>query len=179
MMTTNVLTFQIIKSQDLTERKYQEILGLCCRAYGRNLKPLMDTFHEATHILGFIDTNLVTHALWITRWLQSGDSPLLRTAYVEAVATEERYRRRGFASEVMKKLAKEIQEFDLGALSPGVTDLYSSLGWQSWWGPLYIRTQEELIHIPNEQVMILFLPETPALDLDAPLSAEWREGELW
>jgi hypothetical protein len=29
------------------------------------------------------------------------------------------------------------------------------------------------------KVMILRLPCTPPLDLDAPLSAEWREGELW
>jgi hypothetical protein len=28
-------------------------------------------------------------------------------------------------------------------------------------------------------VMILRLPRTPPLDLDAPLSIEWREGDLW
>ena len=33
---------------------------------------------------------------------------------------------------------------------------------------------------PDETVMILRLPRTPPdLDLDAPLSAEWRRGELW
>jgi hypothetical protein len=33
---------------------------------------------------------------------------------------------------------------------------------------------------PDEQVMVLRLPRTPAgLSLDAPLSAEWREGEFW
>jgi aminoglycoside 2'-N-acetyltransferase I len=31
----------------------------------------------------------------------------------------------------------------------------------------------------EEQVMILRLPKTPPLDPNAPLSAEWREGELW
>jgi hypothetical protein len=33
---------------------------------------------------------------------------------------------------------------------------------------------------PDETVMILRLRATPAdLDLHAPLSAEWRRGELW
>jgi aminoglycoside 2'-N-acetyltransferase I len=32
---------------------------------------------------------------------------------------------------------------------------------------------------PDEQVMVLRLPRTPLLDLDAALTAEWRPGELW
>jgi hypothetical protein len=36
-----------------------------------------------------------------------------------------------------------------------------------------------LISTPEEQIMILQLPQTPPLDLTLPLSAEWREGEVW
>ena len=36
-----------------------------------------------------------------------------------------------------------------------------------------------LLPTPEEQVMVLRLPKTPPLDLELPLSAEWREGEVW
>ena len=32
---------------------------------------------------------------------------------------------------------------------------------------------------PDDRVMVKLLPETPPLNLDDPLSAEWRAGELW
>jgi hypothetical protein len=35
------------------------------------------------------------------------------------------------------------------------------------------------VDTPDERVMILSLPQTPSLDLDLPLSVEWREGEVW
>ena len=104
----------------------------------------------------------------------------MRTAYVEAVATDHPYRRRGYASMVMKRLAKEIIEYDLGGLSPSEPRFYQKLGWELWQGPLFIRKGDELLPSPEEeQVMILRLPGTPEFDLRAPLSAEWREGELW
>jgi len=53
------------------------------------------------------------------------------------------------------------------------------MGWQSWRGPLAIRTEAGLLATPGEAVMILRLPHTPPLALDGPLSAEWRIGELW
>jgi len=173
------LSLEIIDSKDLSEQEYSEILELCSRAYQQDLKPFLDTFNGATHILGRYRGLLVAHALWITRRLQCADLPTLRTAYVEAVATDEKYRKRGFASVIMERLAKEISQFDLGALCTGSPDFYARLGWQLWQGSLFIRTKERLIPTPNEQVMVLFLPNTPVLNLEAPLSAEWREGELW
>jgi len=178
-MTVENIYFQIIRSQELTEQEYMEILELCSQAYQRDFKPFLETFCNATHILGRINSMLVVHALWVTRWLQSATIPPLRTAYVEAVATEESYRGRGFATAIMRRIAKEIKHFDLGALSPSVPDLYARLGWQLWRGPLFIRTNEGLVPTPNEQVMVLLLPNTPVLDLTSALSAEWREGELW
>jgi hypothetical protein len=57
--------------------------------------------------------------------------------------------------------------------------MYARLGWEFWRGPLFIRRAGRLIPTPDEEVMILRLPKTPPLDLEAPLSVEWREGELW
>ena len=123
---------------------------------------------------------LVSHALWLTRWLQADEGPLLRTAYVEAVATEKAFRGLGYASAIMKRVEEEIQGYDLGALSPFSVAYYERLGWELWRGPLYIRTEKGLVPTPSdEHVMILRLPKTPALDVNVSLSAEWREGELW
>jgi aminoglycoside 2'-N-acetyltransferase I len=80
----------------------------------------------------------------------------------------------------MKRLAQEIRAYDLGGLSPFSVAYYARLGWELWRGPLFIRTDDGLLPtLEAEDVMILRLPNTPDLDLDAPLSAEWREGELW
>lgn len=177
----DIPVLEVKKAADLSEREYSEIQTLCTRAYGRDFKPFLISFHNPTHVLGRIRGKLVSHALWVTRWLQSGDTKPWRTAYVEAVATDENYRRKGYASAVMRRLAEEIIDYDIGGLCTGHSfDLYSKLGWQLWRGPLYIRRDGELSATPEEKgVMVLALPKTPPLDLKAPLSAEWREGELW
>lgn len=179
-MEIKSLSLQVIRGENLSEREYSEILALCSDAYQRDFQPFLKTFPNATHILGRIRGRLVSHALWITRWLQNGNFPPWQTAYVEAVATDKRYRRKGYASTVMSRLADEIKDYDIGGLSAGHCDLYSRLGWQLWRGPLFIRTDSGLIATPEEKgVMVLVLPKTPPLDLCTSLSAEWREGELW
>ncbi len=180
MNTSDQLDIKVIRGELLSDIDRQGIVAFCSRAYEQDMEPLFDTFANATHVLGFHNGSLVSHALWVTRYLQVGTGPLLRTAYVEAVATEEAYRNRGFATAIMQRLADEIQDFDLVALSPFSVAYYGRLGWELWRGPLFIRTEDGLLPSPaDEEVMILRLPQTPALDLQQPLSAEWREGELW
>jgi aminoglycoside 2'-N-acetyltransferase I len=180
-MTPDNLSLEVKKSIDLSEHERSEILTLCTGAYQTDYRPFMATFFNPTHVLGRINRKLVSHALWITRWLQNGDAKPWRTAYIEAVATEESYRKRGYASAVMRRLAEEIKDFDIGGLSTGHSKhLYATLGWQLWRGPLFIRTDRGLLATPEEKgVMVLPLPQTPPLNLDTPLSVEWREGELW
>jgi hypothetical protein len=82
----------------------------------------------------------------------------------------------------MRQLHAHIaaQGFDLGGLSPFSVDYYARLGWERWRGPLAIRSETGLQPSPSDEcAMILRLPKTPALNLDAQLSAEWRRGELW
>jgi aminoglycoside 2'-N-acetyltransferase I len=171
---------QVIHGKLISETLKKEIISLCNRAYEEDMEPLLETFMDATHILGYLDGVLVSHALWVTRYLQMGTGPIMRTAYVEAVATDANYRNRGFAASVMKHLIGEIQDYDLAALSPFSVEYYGRLGWEMWHGPLFIRTKDELLPSPDdEEVMIFRLPKTPVLDLNASLSAEWREEELW
>jgi len=176
---TPQLILDVIKSENLSEQERSEIIGLCSRAFNTNYEPLFQTFNEATHILARLQESLVSHALWITRYLKYVELPIFRTAYVEAVATEDAYRGRGFAMKVVQKLASEIMGFELGALSPSNHRLYVRLGWELWRGPLFISSPEGWVSTPDDEVMILRLPKTPRLDINAPLSAEWREGELW
>ena len=173
------LILETIHTSQLAVEQVAAIHALCNRAYARDLTPLFKTFTDATHVLGILENSLVSHAMWVIRWLQSGNGPYLRTAYVEMVATEPLFQRRGFASLVMRRLAEAISDFDLGCLCPAEPELYAKLGWFFWRGPLFIRALDGLIPTPDEKVMVLRLPKTPYLDLDLSLSAEWREGEVW
>ena len=180
MIHNTLLTIQLWPSHHLPATVRQEIISLCNRAYEEEMEALLKTFTNATHLLGYYNGQLVSHALWVTRYLQSGTGRQLRTAYVEAVATDPPYRNRGFATAIMQRLVSEILDYDLAALSPFNVVYYARLGWELWRGPLFIRQNDQLLPSPSdEEVMIFRLPKTPTLALEAPLSAEWREGELW
>jgi aminoglycoside 2'-N-acetyltransferase I len=176
------LKVDVLHVDQLTPEQLAEIHAFCQRAYAVydvDLEPLFRTFTDTTHVIGWWGSAMVSHAMWVTRWLQPSDQPPLRTAYVEMVATEPEFQGRGFATAVMRRLASAIDDFEMGGLSPAEPMLYTKLGWVFWQGPLFIRTQDSLISTPDGSVMILRLPGTPTLDLTLPLSAEWREGELW
>jgi aminoglycoside 2'-N-acetyltransferase I len=174
------MDISVVRGECLSDQEKANIISFCTRAYEEDMQPFFNTFPNPTHVLGTYNGLLVSHALWVTRYVQVGTRPVLKTAYVEAVATEKAYRNRGFATAIMKRLACEIQDYDLAALSPFSAAYYQRLGWELWQGPLSIRTENGLLPSPTEeQVMILRLAGTPDLDLSAPISVEWREGEVW
>lgn len=176
---TNQLHLEVAGAESLSPATHAAVLALCNEAYEEELSALFATFISPVHVLAYLGDALVSHAMWVTRWLQPGTLPLLRTAYVEMVATAPAHQGAGFGTAVMQRLAAEIQNFDLGGLSTGSHGFYARLGWQSWRGPLFIRTDTGLLPVPDDSMMFLRLPKTPALDVTAPLSAEWRAGELW
>ncbi len=167
----------VVAGADLRTTDADAIAELCRRAYGEPLS--LTDFPDPHHVIGRCGAAIVSHALWVTRWLQVGEGPLLRTAYVEAVATDPRHRRLGFGTQVMRSLAARVTDYDLAALSPAVADFYRRLGWVAWRGPLSIRSSGGLVPTPDEDVMIMRLSRSPHLDIGAPLSVEWRSGELW
>jgi aminoglycoside 2'-N-acetyltransferase I len=176
---TDQLRIEVASADSLSPATYAAIISLCDEAYEEELSSLFATFINPTHVMAYLGDVLVSHAMWVTRWLQPGALPLLRTAYVEMVATAPAYQGQGFGTAVMQRLAGEIQDFDLGGLSTGSPGFYARLGWQSWRGPLFIRTDTGVLPVPDDSMMFLRLPKMPALDVTAPLSAEWRAGELW
>lgn len=172
------LTLQMCKSVDVTPDVAQAILEMCSLAYEEDFSSSL-IYENPVHVLGWLGSELVSHAMWVERWLQIGDEAPRRTAYIEAVATHPDYQKKGYASHVLRHLAEAIEDFELAALSPSDAAFYQRLGWELWRGPLSIRTEQGIEPTPGEEVMILRLPKTGAIDLDAPISAEWRKGEVW
>ena len=175
-----LLATEVIATGATSASSLREICDLCTEAYQEDFSVYLEFLGSGVHVIGRLDSEIVSHAMWVTRMLEPDGGSALRTAYVEAVATKPAYQRRGFASGILTRLASEIRDFDLGALSPSDPSFYARLGWEPWRGPLFIRTDHGLQPTPGESVMILRLPRTLAdLDLSASLSAEWRPGELW
>jgi aminoglycoside 2'-N-acetyltransferase I len=116
-----------------------------------------------------------------TRWLQTDGSPLLRTAFVDAVSTLPSHQRRGVGSSVMRRLASSIDDYEVGCLQTDAAVTFSErLGWESWRGPLAGRTDDGLVPTREQHgVMVLRLPATPWLDLDALLTIERQASRYW
>jgi aminoglycoside 2'-N-acetyltransferase I len=176
---------QVVSAERLNLRERAEIIRLCEAAYGENFAHLFNDLPDSVHILARDDTGLlVSHIEWVPRWLQPTGHGLLRTAYVEAVATSPEHQRRGLASGLLRRFQEIVRDdatWELAALSPSDSAFYARLGWELWEGPLAIRHDGRIEPTPSdEEVMILTLPRTPAtLVRTSLLTAEWRVGELW
>lgn len=177
--TVGRTTVELKEGAALSEAEWGAIIALCEAAFAEDFSRAFAPFARSWHVLVRQEGALVCHACWVERWLQSTGLSLLHTAYIEAVATHPAWQRRGYGQLAMERIAGEIVGYDLGALSPAVAPFYERLGWEHWRGPTAIRTATGLLPTPDEEIMILRLPQTPPLDLDAPITAEWREGELW
>ena len=155
------------------------ILGVCDAAYGTATAPLFASLGPGDHLLGLRHGALVSHLMWVTRWLQPAGRRPLRTAYVEMVATAPSMQRQGYASALLEHFVPLVGDYELAALCPAAEGLYAQLGWRFWRGPLSARKNGRILPTPEERVMILPLPRTPSLDPDLPLSIEWRPREVW
>ena len=173
------LQIELVPGAALTPAMAGSIVALCTEAYEEPMDSVLTDFEGATHVLASLDGELASHAMWVPRRLRCGDS-VWNTAYVEAVATRPAHQGKGYASAVLHELASQITDFDIGVLSPSDPAFYARLGWETWRGPLAIASDDgSLTPTPGEMVMILRLPRSPALDLEATLVAEWRPGEVW
>lgn len=177
------MSLQLIlrSAHDLSSSERQAIIDVCTEAYGEDFTTVLAQFPDAVHLLARLEDRPVSHACWVTRWLQPDGLPLLKTAYIEAVATIPTFRRKGVGRAVMQRVATEIQDYALGGLCAAHDHIhfYQHLGWEMWCGPKAIRTPTALIETPDEDVMILRTANTPMLDVSTAITAEWREGDLW
>ena len=124
---------------------------------------------------------IVSHASVVERTLEVAGRPL-RTGYVEAVATAPAAQGLGYGSQVMTEATDWIHErFELGCLGTGRHHFYERLGWLTWHGPSSVRTSDGLRRTAEDDgyLMVLRTRSSPALDLGAPISCEWRPGDVW
>jgi aminoglycoside 2'-N-acetyltransferase I len=178
-----VCTVEMFATEELSEARRAAIVDVCNAAHETQ------EFHKlfaryipsgGRHFLGYLGEQLVSHAVVTTRGVQPGGHDVLRTAYVDAVATLPECEGQGCGSAVMRRLAAEIPDYEIGCLQTDKPGFYRRLGWELWRGPLAGRDGDTLIPTPEQRgVMVLQLPSTPTLDLDALLTIERQPDRIW
>jgi aminoglycoside 2'-N-acetyltransferase I len=124
---------------------------------------------------------ILSHASVVERELHTSGHRLA-TGYVEGVATRPSHQRRGLGSVVMREVGDYIDRtFQLGALSTGVPAFYERLGWIVWRGSTLVRMDRGAVPTPEEDggLLVRPTPMSPPLDLWAPISCDWRPGDVW
>ena len=73
------------------------IVELCTAAHQADFSHLFLILPtDGLHFIAYLDEQIVSHAVVTTRWVQPERLPILRTAYVDTVATLPAYQRRGY-----------------------------------------------------------------------------------
>lgn len=178
-MRTPSVTY--LRTEDLDAAARTAIIELCIAAHQEEDFKNLFTYIPSggRHFLAYHETQLVSHAVVTTRWLQTEGQQLLKTAYVDAVSTLPVYQGQGYGNAIMQHLANNIADYDMACLETEHPSFYERLGWELWRGPLAGRKGIELIPTPDQTgIMILRLPHTPVLDLDRSLTIMY-EGRIW
>lgn len=175
------MEIRIVEHHALSEADRRAIIDLCARAYEHEFDSYFPALKGARHFLAFEDGRLVSHVCYVERWLQQEGHEALRTAYIEAVATDPSAEKRGYGTALMRAAGADMQRFPMAALCTGSQSFYARLGWLDWTGPTFVRTPTGLEEAPDEPIMYLPTAATPAwLDPSQPISCEWRDApEQW
>lgn len=175
-----------LSTGELTGREIAAIRVLLERAFGSDEEERFtdDDWDHAVggvHFVLDLEGEVIAHASVVERELHVDGRPL-RTGYVEAVATAPDRQGTGFGSLLMADVTSSIRNrFELGALGTGRQRFYERLGWLTWAGPSSVRTTGGTRRTPEEDgyLMVLLTSSSPALDLTAPISCDWRPGDVW
>jgi len=133
------------------------------------------------HFVLDVNGEIVTHASVVERELHV-DGRAFRTGYVEAVATAPDRQGAGFGTLVMREVTAYIADtFELGALGTGRHRFYERLGWQPWRGPSSVRSAGGERRTPDDDgyILVLLTAASAGLDMAAPISCDWRPGDVW
>jgi aminoglycoside 2'-N-acetyltransferase I len=173
-----------LSTAELTPAETAAIRQLLVDAFGPDEWDSEDDWNHALggmHFVLEVDGEIVAHAAVVERELQVDSRPV-RTGYVEAVATAPSRQGTGLGTTVMRDVGAWIeQEFEMGALGTGSHHFYERLGWRTWLGPSWVRTSDGPKRTPDEDgyILVLLTPSSPPLDRGAPISCEWRPGDVW
>jgi aminoglycoside 2'-N-acetyltransferase I len=171
-----------IASADLTADELASIRALMDRAFDDFDDDDMDHALGGRHWLVEAEGRIVAHAAVVDRVIDVDGMPLL-TGYVEAVGVEPGRQRSGLGTQVMTGAGAHIRaSFELGCLGTGEWPFYERLGWERWQGPSFVRLADGTLRRTEDDddgIMVLRTPATPALDVRAPITCEWRPGDAW
>jgi aminoglycoside 2'-N-acetyltransferase I len=175
------LAIRVLRTRELDEATREAVISVCVDAHREPQFVKLFTWlpPDGLHVLAY-GHRLIGHAVVTTRWLQPLGLPVLRTAYVDAVAVSPRQQGHGVGSSLMRRLASAVGDYDVAGLETERVAFYESLGWEQWRGPLAGRSDDGLIPTPDQRgVMVLRLPRTPPLDLDTQLTIEAHTTRIW
>jgi aminoglycoside 2'-N-acetyltransferase I len=133
------------------------------------------------HALAWEGEDLIGHASVIQRRLLH-QGRALRAGYYEGVVVRTDQRGRGHGARMMKELARRTRGvYELSALFSSETaqPFYSVLGWTAWRGPLQTLTPNGVREDPRFPGRVFVLEHSFPLNIDAPLTCDWRDGDPW
>jgi aminoglycoside 2'-N-acetyltransferase I len=176
------IVVKMFGTEALTPALRSSVIDVCVAAHESEEFHKLFTYIESggRHFLAYRGAELVSHAVVTTRWVQPEGERILQTAFVDAVSTLPQYEGRGYGSAAMRRLAAEIDDYEIACLQTDRVGFYDRLGWELWQGPLAGRGEDGLIPTPDQQgVMVLRLPRTPPLRLDTRLTIEPQPERIW
>ena len=176
-------TVRIFRSEEMTQEEERVLRGLFALAWGSEDFSETDWGNAlgGLHFVAEDERGILAHASVVPREL-GVDGRRLRTGYVEAMATRPDLQGLGIGTEVLRAVNEHIAEaYELGALDTGSDWFYRRLGWLRWRGPTFVRTADGIVRTEDEDgnIMVLPTPVSGPLDLEAPISCEWRPGDVW
>jgi GNAT superfamily N-acetyltransferase len=176
------VTLTVRVTGTLTAEERSAVITLCVAAHDnvefRHLFSHLPA--DGRHIMLHRGSELVSHAVVTTRWLQPPGTRELKTAYVDAVSTHPAFQGEGYGTAVMVRLAESIDDYEIACLQTDRSAFYERVGWVLWRGPLAGRSGERLVPTPQQTgVMVLPTPRTPPLDRDGLLTIECQPERIW
>ncbi len=178
MTLPNATTYHMIPHRHLSPGEERAILDILTVAYAQQFDLFEEYYDNYTHVLMVVGATLAAHVGWEQRTLIIGDHLPLRIAYLESLATQPHLTGLGFGSAAMNIVARQIQDCELGVLSAETPEFHARLGWETWPGPILVRSETGLVPSTDGPLMILRTPHTPAwLDTGEPILAPWSDLE--
>ncbi|MDQ4076125.1 MAG: GNAT family N-acetyltransferase [Chloroflexota bacterium] len=137
------MTVTLARTEDLNAATRAAIIQVCIAAHQEeDFKHLFSYIPSGgRHFLAYRGGEVVSHAVVTTCWLQPDDQPILKTAYVDAVATLPAYQGQGYGTLVMRHLANNIADYEIACLETEQPTFYERLGWEVWRGTLAGRSE--------------------------------------
>src|SRR5256885_9394592 len=138
------------RTEDLNTETRASIIHVCRIAHQKDDFTHLFSYIPSggIHVLAYREHELVSHAVATTRWLQPEGLPLLRTAYVDAVATLPACQGQGIGSTLMRHLATVLSDFEMACLETERVSFYARLGWEVWRGPFAGRRGTKILPTP-------------------------------